>query len=136
MVPSLVPPTRLANALSLNSTMFQVANVVGPSLAGLVIATRGVWTVYAIDAVSSLAVTAALLLIHPPRTVGAVNKVSIHAALDGLRFIRATPILMSTMLLDFVASFCGSATALLPIFAHDILPVSYTPLTLPTIHSV
>lgn len=123
LIPSLVTRHHLASALSLNSTMFQVATVLGPTLAGVVIATAGVGAVYAIDAVSYVAVLVALLIIRPPPVIGAVQRVTIASALEGLQFIRRTPILMSTMLLDFVATFFGSAMALLPIFARDVLHV-------------
>jgi MFS family permease len=49
--------------------------------------------------------------------------VSLHAALEGLRFVFRSPLIRSTMLLDFFATFFSSATALLPIFAQDILKV-------------
>jgi MFS family permease len=126
MIPSLVRREHLTNAISVNSVTFQLATVVGPALAGLVIAARGVAAVYAIDAVSFLAVLIALILIHPPPTVGAIQRVSIGAAIEGLRFMRHSPILLWTMLVDFVATFFGSATALLPIFARHILFVGST----------
>lgn len=123
MVPSLVPPEQLPNAIGVSSTTFQVGTVVGPALAGLVIASGGVAAVYAIDALSFLAVLLALILIHPPPIVGGIQRVSIGAAIEGLRFMRQSPILLWTMLLDFVATFFGSATALLPIFARHVLSV-------------
>lgn len=123
LVPSLVPRHHMANALSLNSTMFQVANVIGPGLAGVIIATRGVAAVYLIDAASFLAVIAALSVIKPPPVAGAAPRISVNAAVEGLRFVFQTPILRSTMLLDFVATFFGSAVILLPVFARDVLHV-------------
>jgi len=123
IVPSLVSRKNLANALSLSSTMWQVAMVIGPSAAGVLIAARGVAIVYVLDATSYLAVLAALFYISPPPVVGAVQRISIKAAVEGLTFVRRTPIILSTMLLDFVATFFGSATALLPIFARDVLQV-------------
>lgn len=123
IVPSLVPASLLTNALSLSSTSWQVGMVVGPSIAGVLIATYGVGSVYAIDAASYLAVLVALAMIRPPRIAGEVQRISLQAAADGLRFVRRTPIIMSTMGLDFVATFFGSASALLPIFARDILHV-------------
>jgi MFS family permease len=123
LVPSLVPREHLTNAMSINSTAWQTANVIGPGLAGVIIAASSVATVYVFDAVSFLAVLAALLVINPPPTAGAEPRISIHAAVDGLRFVFRTPILRSTMLLDFVATFFGSAVILLPIFARDILHV-------------
>jgi MFS family permease len=121
LVPSLVPRDDLTNALSLSTTTFQVAMVVGPSLAGFVIAAWSVSAVYAIDAVSYLAVIVALVLIHPPPIAGVAQTVSVRAAVEGLQFVWREPILLSTMALDFVATFFGSASALLPIFAHDVL---------------
>src|SRR6185295_2071015 len=56
LIPSLVPREHLANALGMNTIMFQLASVVGPSLGGVVIATMGVAWVYAISAVTFLVV--------------------------------------------------------------------------------
>lgn len=123
MIPSLVTREHLTNAISVNTTTFGVAIVVGPSVAGLVIAGGGVAAVYALDAFSFLAVIIALLRIHPPPVSGGLQRVSLVAAVEGLRFMRASPVLLWTMLLDFVATFFGSAQALLPIFARHILAV-------------
>jgi MFS family permease len=121
LVPSLVPRERLTNALSLNATTFQLATVLGPSLAGIVIATWGLKTVYVCDVVSFFGPIITLSFIRVPPLIGAIQGVSIRAAVEGLRFVWGTPIIMYTMGLDFVATFFASATALLPIFAHDIL---------------
>jgi MFS family permease len=123
MIPSLVPRDHLTNAVSLGSMSMQIATVAGPTLAGIVIAAGSVGTVYVIDAASFVGVLVALFLIHPPRVAGKAPRISFAAALEGLRFVFHTPILLSTMLLDFVATFFGSALALLPIFARDILHV-------------
>ncbi len=123
MIPSLVPKGHLTNALALNSTTFQLSLVLGPSVAGVIIAVWGVGAVYVVDAISYLAVILALLVIHPPPIIGAIQKVTLAAAVEGLQFVWREPILRSTMLLDFIATFFGSATALLPIFARDILRV-------------
>ena len=123
MIPSLVPKGHLTNALALNSTTFQLSLVLGPSVAGVIIAVWGVGAVYVVDAISYLAVILALLVIHPPPIIGGIQKVTLAAAVEGLQFVWREPILRSTMLLDFIATFFGSATALLPIFARDILHV-------------
>jgi MFS family permease len=128
LVPSLVPREHLPNAISLNTTMFQTASVVGPSLGGILIAATGVGWVYVANAVSFLFVIAALLMMRdlPEKQLSASGKkdeVSFHAALEGLRFVFRSPLIRSTMLLDFFATFFSSATALLPIFAQDILHV-------------
>src|SRR3954463_15370978 len=128
LVPSLVPREHLPNAISLNTIMFQTASVVGPSIGGLLIAFTGVGWVYIANAVSFAFVIVALLMMrdvppHPKSESGSRDDVSLHAALEGLRFVFRSPLIRSTMLLDFFATFFSSATALLPIFAQDILRV-------------
>jgi MFS family permease len=128
LVPTLVPRAHLPNAISLNTIMFQTASVAGPSLGGVLIAATGVGWVYIANAISFAFVIVALLMMRdmPPRASGAAGSrddVSLHAALEGLRFVFRSPLIRSTMLLDFFATFFSSATALLPIFAQDILRV-------------
>jgi MFS family permease len=125
LIPNLVPREDLPNALSLNTIVFQAASVVGPSLAGLTISLGGVGWAYALNALSFLAVIASLLMMRDVRSSAAAgtSDVSLGAALDGLRFVFASPMIRSTMLLDFFATFFSSATALLPIFAQEVLNV-------------
>jgi MFS family permease len=125
LIPNLVPREHLASAIGLNTLMFQFASVAGPTLAGLVIAGAGIGWVYAVNAVSFLMVIAALLVMRArPRSSDApASGITWSAAMAGLRFVFAQPIVRSTMLLDFIATFFASATALLPIFAQDILHV-------------
>ena len=125
LIPMLVPRDHLANAISLNAIMFQIASVAGPSIGGLLIATLGVQWVYAVNGVTFLCVIVALLMMRdvPGRASGQTSDVSVRAVREGLQFVFSTPIIRSTMLLDFFATFFSSATALLPIFAQDILKV-------------
>jgi MFS family permease len=133
LVPSLVPREHLSNAITLNTIMFQAASVVGPSLGGLVIAVAGVAWVYLANAISFGAVFVALMMMRdvPVRQpsgdpAAGHDGVSLRAALEGLRFVFRSPLIRSTMLLDFFATFFSSATALLPIFAQDVLHVGAT----------
>src|SRR6266480_1363214 len=126
LIPNLVPREHLASAIGLNTLMFQFASVAGPTLAGLVIAGPGLPWVYAVNAVSFLIVIAALLVMRArPRqaTAPPPTRITWAAAREGLRFVFAQPIVRSTMLLDFAATLFASATALLPIFAQDVLHV-------------
>ena len=128
LVPTLVPREHLPNAISLNTIMFQTASVAGPSLGGLLIAATHVGWAYIANAVSFGFVVVALLMMRdvPERekaAPGSRDDISLHAALEGLRFVFRSPLIRSTMLLDFFATFFSSATALLPIFAQDILRV-------------
>jgi MFS family permease len=123
IIPNLVPRADLPNAMSLNVLMFQIAAVTGPALAGLVIAGPGLGWAYLVNAVSFGAVIVALLLLRDvPASGGAgMGGVSRAAVLEGLRFTFSQPLIRSTMLLDFVATFFSSATMLLPLFAQDVL---------------
>ena len=128
LLPNLVPRHHLANAIALNTIMFQLASVTGPAMAGLVIAHSGVGAAYLINALSFLFVIVALLLMRglpawKPSAQGLREDLSVKAAMEGLRFVMTSPLIRSTMLLDFFATFFASATALLPIFAQDVLHV-------------
>lgn len=131
LLPNLVPREHLPNAISLNTIMVQIASVAGPGIGGAVIASGGVGWVYAFNTVSFLVVIAALLMMKTDTPVDGVqpeqqtdrSNFTVAAALEGLRFVFRAPLIRSTMLLDFFATFFSSATALLPIFAQDVLHV-------------
>ena len=127
LVPSLVPRHDLPNAISLNTIMQQTSQVLGPALGGIIIASADVGWTYVFNAVSFAAVIVALLLMRGvptrPEHSSDTNDISWASALEGLRFVFRSPLIRSTMLLDFFATFFSSATALLPIFAQDILKV-------------
>jgi MFS family permease len=121
IVPSLVPREQLPAALSLNIISWQAATIMGPMIAGFIIAGLGVSWIYWIDTASFIAVIAALLLMRAGAIVGERRAVNLRAALEGLAFVRRNTLVWSTMLLDFLATFFGSATVLLPLFATDLL---------------
>jgi len=124
LVPNLVPPEDLPNAFSMQSIALQVGSIVGPALSGLVIAYWGQYYTYLIDSISFLAVIGALLLIGqiPQQTRGSGRiQVKFEDVVEGVRFILGQPVVLSSMLLDFFATFFSSANTLMPIFARDIL---------------
>jgi MFS family permease len=127
LTPNLVPREHLPNAVSLNSTMTQTASVLGPALGGLIIASWGLAWVYAFNAASFLMVIAALLAMDRTTPTAAApsdrSQFTLSAAAEGLRFVFRQPLIRSTMLMDFFATFFSSATALLPIIAQDVLHV-------------
>src|SRR5882724_7447070 len=127
LMPTLVPLKDFPNAVSLSMLMFQVGLIVGPPLAGFVLASHGPALVYTINAISFVAVILGLALMRtsgrPEREEGQPAGISFAALLEGLRFVWRTPIIVQTMTLDFVATFFASANQLLPIFATDILKV-------------
>ena len=127
LMPTLVPPKDFPNAVSLGLLVFNVAMIAGPSVAGFILASRGPAVVYGTNAISFVAVIAALLAMRtsgqPNDPTEERNRVSYGALKEGLAFVWRTPIIVQTMTLDFAATFFASATALLPIFAAEILHV-------------
>jgi MFS family permease len=129
LVPNLVPARDLPNAFSLTSIAFQTGAILGPALSGLVIAYTGQASVYMINAASFLAPIFALILLGDvPQKVdrSRSNGVSLEAIREGVHFIVNRPIILSSMILDFVATFFASANTLMPFVARDILHVGVT----------
>ncbi len=125
LIPNLVPPKDLSNAFSMTSIAAETGAIIGPALTGFAIAFGGLETTYYINAASYLAVILALLLIGPiaqTKTARAAGA-TLASIREGIHFIRSKPIILSTMLLDFVATFFASANTLMPIIAQDILKV-------------
>jgi len=129
LVPNLITrPEDLASAFSMNAIAQDLGAVIGPGLSGLVISYFGLHEVYILNACSYLAVLLALLLMGPvPQQVksetsqaGASTSGSIK---EGIQFILSRPIILSSMVLDFWATFFSSANTLLPFVARDILNV-------------
>lgn len=123
LMPNLVSAAHFPNAVSLSTIVFQFAMIVGPSLSGLVIAGSSVATVYWINAATFLAVLAALLAMRVREVATGAPRPSVGSVIEGLRFVKRTRIIWSTMLLDFFATFFATATALLPVFAKEVLKV-------------
>ena len=130
LVPQLVPKHALTNAITWNSSGWQVASVAGPAAGGLVIAvTRGATWAYVIDVACCLLVFGMFLAIpdrHRARVGVDVERVSRRSLMAGLAFVRGNPLLLATFTLDLFAVLLGGATALLPIYAREILHVGPT----------
>ena len=124
MIPNIVSADDLPSAFSMSSIAMNTGSIVGPALSGIVIVTLGQGYTYFINAVSFLAVILALVLIGPVSQDTKRSGVRLSAALDGIRFIFSKPIILSTMLMDFVATFFASANTMMPIVAKDILKVN------------
>ena len=127
LMPTLVPMEDFPNAVSLGIIVFNVATIAGPAIAGFVLAESGPAVIYGVNALSFLAVIAALVAMRasgkPDLQIERKDALSIAALKEGLRFVWQTPIIVQTMTLDFVATFFASATLLLPIFAQERLHV-------------
>ncbi|MEP6894587.1 MAG: MFS transporter [Chloroflexota bacterium] len=127
LMPNLVPRDILPSAFSMQSIAFNTGSIVGPAASGIVIGYLGQGAVYFINAATFLAVIIALILLKDVPQKQAEIKKGLGAAFAdirvGIRFIRDQPLIMSTMILDFLATFFSSANTLLPYFAQNVLHV-------------
>jgi MFS family permease len=127
LVPNLVPRADLPSAFSLQSIAFNTGSIVGPALSGMVIGYLGQEYVYLINAATFLGVILALALLGPVPQSRTLVERGLRAAWtdirQGVTFIRNQPLILSTMILDFIATFFSSANTLLPFFAQNILHV-------------
>jgi MFS family permease len=123
MVPHVVPLGALSNAITWNSSAFEIANVSGPALAGLLLASTGSRTVYLVQ----LFLATVTLICFERLSIRLDNGREIppggKALLEGVRFVRRSKLILPAMSLDMFAVLFGGATALLPIFAIEILHV-------------
>lgn len=124
LLPNLVPREDFTRAVALNSSVFQVATVVGPALGG-VLYLAGPRIVY--TSVLVLAAIGALLMLRVRKggreQTSEREQMSLETLLSGLRFVRSKPVVFGAISLDLFAVLFGGVTALLPIYASDILQV-------------
>jgi MFS family permease len=127
IVPNLVPPEDLSNAFSINSIAGTVGAIAGPAVSGMIIGYLGLEWVYFTNTFTYLGIIVALIAIGPIAQQIAARKskswIDLTSIREGISYIRTQPIIFSSMILDFFATFFSSANALLPIFAVDILGV-------------
>jgi len=120
--PTLISRDAFANAVTWNNSMFQIGSVVGPAISGLLVAYLGFPFVYALDA---LCASAFFLLVLPIRRGARVpnraEKNPWRSLIAGLRFVFSKNVILATITLDLFAVLLGGVTALLPIFADQIL---------------
>jgi predicted MFS family arabinose efflux permease len=120
LVPLLVPRELLPRALALASSAMQGAIVAGPALGGVVYG-FGPAPVYALATALFAAGAAGIAGLKPRPAPPAVDSMSWASLLAGLRFLARHPVVLGATTLDLFAVLLGGATALLPIFARDIL---------------
>jgi predicted MFS family arabinose efflux permease len=121
LLPSLVPRQHLPNAIALNSIQFNLSRLIGPVLAGIVIATFGTAAVFGLNALSYLAVVAALVAISarhvPPRGAGSL----VQQLQGGLRHVRRDRTLTSLIAIAFLSALLGlPLQTFLPVVAQEI----------------
>ena len=119
--PALVPYELLASAMAYRSIAFQTGMVAGPALGGLLFSIRPE-LVYAVAALMLAAGAVAMLASHERGEAAArARSPGLGSVLEGIRFIRRTPVMLGAISLDLFAVLFGGAIALLPLFAREIL---------------
>jgi MFS family permease len=126
IVTGLVPARIFSNAAMWRSVAYQLAATLGPLAGGFMIAFWSPTAVYVVDASASLVLIGCLAIIRAAPQARHAEPRSWRSFVDGVRFVRRQPIILSTITLDMVAVLFGGATALLPIYAKDILHVGAT----------
>ncbi|MBV9126907.1 MAG: MFS transporter, partial [Verrucomicrobia bacterium] len=133
ILPLLVPRALLSKAVAWNSGMFQFSASCGPALGGLLIWWTGghAAVVYLIHAVAAFTCAVLLLPVRVPpaetdaepatATTTATRKMTFRSLLAGIAFVRRKPVMLGAITLDLFAVLLGGATALLPVYAKDIL---------------
>lgn len=125
ITPLLVPPAALGNAITWNTSAFELATITGPAIGGMTIDRVGYPAVYFAGAITEVGF---LVLLRPVRyfvapAVRAAAERSWSEVLAGARFIWRQKVMLGASSLDLFAVLLGGATALLPVFADQILQV-------------
>src|SRR5262249_4130211 len=122
-LPSLVPLADFPRAVTISSTAMALSFATGPALGGVLIATFGVEAAYAAYGTLVLGNLLGLAFVRPLREIGDRTPPSLQAVREGLAFVRRNRIVLGCMALDMFAVILGGATALLPVYAKEILSV-------------
>jgi MFS family permease len=120
LLPNLVPAEFLSSAFALSSSAFQAMTIAGPALGGMIYA-LGPSAVYSASAVLFLLSLTAIGGIRTPLKARDSRGISWESVIAGIRFIWARPSILGSISLDLFAVLFGGATALLPVYARDIL---------------
>jgi MFS family permease len=124
LLPLLVPPDQFTNAVTWSSSAFHMASVLGPALAGVMIAATGsVVAVYLFDAVVALVFVGFLFFVHTVVDAPRSSATSLKDLGAGFSFVWNHPVILGALSLDMFAVLLGGAVTLLPIYSEEILHV-------------
>jgi MFS family permease len=124
LLPQLVPLEAFGSAVTWRSTAFQIASVAGPALGGFMIGLQHTATwVYVVDAALAAVNCYCICRIKPRPVTRTGEAASLKTLLAGFRYVRDNKLILAALTLDLFAVLLGGATALLPIYAKDILRV-------------
>lgn len=123
LLPLLVPMEQFPRVVTTASTIRALAFALGPALTGLVVAAFGIAAAYLVGAFFVAASISLLMFLSVRPPAARQGAISLASMLEGLRHVFANPVVLGAMSLDLFAVILGGATALLPVFAHDVLRV-------------
>ncbi|MFO7277020.1 MAG: MFS transporter [Pseudomonadota bacterium] len=123
MTPNLVPPEAFPSAVAINSTLFEIAVVAGPALGGFVLYLTGPSVVYGTAFALLVLVVLLMITVRPARAQRGSGSSRLSDALEGLRFVMRRRTVLGAISLDLFAVLFGGVTAVLPIYASDVLHV-------------
>src|SRR5438105_5620965 len=122
--PTLVSRDAFANAVTWNNSVFQIGSVVGPAVSGLLVAFVGFPVVYLLDALCAFFFFLLVVLIRrSTQKREQTDESTWKSLIAGVRFVFRRKVILATITLDLFAVLLGGATALMPIFADQILHV-------------
>ena len=122
LAPNVVPREALSSAISLNAAAWQLANIVGPVIGGL-LAAASLQLAFGVAAALSVGAVLSILMVTAPPQHTQGQAVSLSSMLAGFRYIWQEKVVLGAISLDLFAVLMGGATALLPVFALDVLHI-------------
>ena len=124
-MPQLVRREEFSRAVTWNSGSYQISAAAGPAIGGaLISATHHAWLVYALNVIAALVCFILVASVRAHHKVAAKERMSLKNVLAGLQYVYRTKVVLGSITLDMVAVLLGGATAMLPVYAKDILHVS------------
>ncbi|MFD4295096.1 MFS transporter [Rhodococcus sp. NPDC058505] len=126
IIPRLIPGEQLPAANSLNMTVVQFGAIAGPLLAGVLIPSVGLASLYLIDSIALLATLWAVLALPALPPLGATTRAGLRSVLDGFAYLSTQKVLLASFVVDIIAMVFGMPRALFPQIAHETFgdPVS------------
>jgi predicted MFS family arabinose efflux permease len=130
LLPALVGPEDLANAIAMNSIQFNLARILGPTIGGLTYTLLGPTWCFTVNGVSYIAVIISLFMIHIKYVPAKTREPVLTSMAEGIRFIRRREGMSALVVLAFCTTLFGfSLTGFLPVFVQNIFhkgPETYT----------
>lgn len=120
LLPNLIPRAQLQFATAWSTSANQTAQILGPAMGGLLYG-LGAMLVYGVVSVAFVGAALLVASIKIAQTVRMRTPLSVESLFSGIRFIRSKPVILGALSLDLFAVLLGGATALLPVFARDVL---------------